>query len=399
MMFRQIIAIFTLSFLGLSVSDKAIAQTAPTLYHDTDTVYKTGLPANSTVQVELGNTAITKNAYSDACGIIKLSLGNQFPTDLKVNSTAVSSAAAPTLSVNYKCVGTTAQFTGSTPTTNYKTSNDRGENIKLYIISASMTGGANKPSLVTYGAPSKKTLKVNSCGVLAIKGSARNPLTAASTLSIGDGSPFTFSNLPTGTAPICQQGEVYTANPAAATYNGASLYRTDKAIYQVGMAPNSLSVVQYDALASKTYSQYRDNGVTCGMFVIKFKDPVTRLKIGATSYPIADVPISTSGFDCPSAAGLSNFQPETLYKYDATQFVYRTTDPAKTRLNVEFPSLIAKNIPVNACGFVAIDSLNIVNGFAGSDAVKINGTQYVLSGIPVSLKPPICRGGVLYQAS
>jgi hypothetical protein len=54
-MFRQIIAIFTLGFLGLSVSDKAIAQTAPTLYHDTDTVYKIGLPANSTVQMEFSN--------------------------------------------------------------------------------------------------------------------------------------------------------------------------------------------------------------------------------------------------------------------------------------------------------------------------------------------------------
>jgi hypothetical protein len=397
-MFRQIIAIFTLSLLGLSVSDKALAQTTPTLYHDTDTIYQTGLTANSTVQVELGNTSITKNAYSDACGVIKLSLGDQFPADLKVNNTLISSTT-PTISTGYKCVGGTAQYSGNTPTTSYQTSNISGKSIKLYIVPASITGGANRASLVTYSAPAKKTVKVNSCGVLAIKGSARNPLTAASILTIGDGSPIAFGNLPTGTAPICQKGETYTANSAAANYNGASLYRTDKAIYQIGMTPNSLSVVQFDALSSKTYSQYRDNGMTCGMFVMKFKDPVVSLKIGATTYPIASVLTTTTGFDCPTAAGLSAFQPDTLYKSSPTLFYYRTTDLAKTRLSVEFPSAIAKNVPVNACGFVSIDSPNKASGFSATDVVKINGTQYILSGIPVSPKPPICKGGVLYQAA
>jgi hypothetical protein len=399
-MFRQIIAILTLGFLGLSVSDKALAQTAPTLYHDTDTVYKTGLPANSTVQVELSNTSISKDVYSDACGVIKLSLGDKFPADLKVNSTAISSSAAPTISTKYKCVGTTAQYTGATPTGSFKTTNPFGRSIKLYILPASVTGGANQASLVTYSAPSQKTVKVNSCGVLAIKGSARSPLTAASTVSIGDANPVIFGDLPTGNAPICQQGSSYTANSAAATFNGASLYRTDKEIYQVGMTPNSLSVVQMEALASRTYSQYLDEGMTCGMFVLKFKAPVTSLKIGATSYSLASLPVAQYGFDCPSGTGLSAFSPETLYKSPGGETVYyRTTDPGKTKLTVELPSTFSKNIAVNACGFVSIASLNKANGFSGSDTVKINGTQYVLSGIPVTPKPPICKGGVLYQAS
>jgi hypothetical protein len=38
----------------------------------------------------------------------------------------------------------------------------------------------------------------------------------------------------------------------------------------------------------------------------------------------------------------------------------------------------------NACGFVSIDSLNKANGFSGSDTVRINMTQYSLSGIPVT---------------
>jgi hypothetical protein len=54
---------------------------------------------------------------------------------------------------------------------------------------------------------------------------------------------------------------------------------------------------------------------------------------------------------------------------------------------------------VNACGFVSIDSPNKASGFSATDVVKINGTQYILSGIPVSPKPPICKGGVLYQAA
>jgi hypothetical protein len=113
-MFRQIITIFTLGFFSLSATNQAVAQTAPTLYHDTDTIYQTGLTANSTVQVELGNTSITKTANSDACGVIKLSLGNQFPADLKVNNTLISSTT-PTISTGYKCVGGTAQYSGNTP--------------------------------------------------------------------------------------------------------------------------------------------------------------------------------------------------------------------------------------------------------------------------------------------
>jgi hypothetical protein len=399
-MFRQLIAIITLGFLGLSVNDKALAQTAPTLYHDTDTVYKTGLPANSTVQVELSNNAISKDVYSDACGVIKLSLGDKFPADLKVNSTAISANATPTISTKYKCVGTTAQYTGATPTGSFKTTNPFGRSIKLYILPGSATGGANQASLVTYSAPSQKTVKVNSCGVLAIKGSARSPLTAASSLTIGDGSPITFGNLPTGNAPLCRQGSTYTANSTAATYNGASLYRTDKEIYQVGMTPNSLSVVEMQALGSKTYSQYKDDGMTCGMFVLKFKAPVTSLKIGTTSYTAASLPVAQYGFDCPSSTGLSAFSPNTLYKNsDATLLYYRTTDPAMTKLTIESPSTFTKNMPVNACGFVMISSLNKANGFSGSDTVKINGTQFTLSGIPVTPKPPICKDGVLYQAS
>jgi hypothetical protein len=70
-----------------------------------------------------------------------------------------------------------------------------------------------------------------------------------------------------------------------------------------------------------------------------------------------------------------------------------------TMLSVEYPSTVTKNWPVNACGFVTIDSPNRASGFSATDTVKINGTQYSVSAIPIATKPPICRNGVLYQST
>jgi hypothetical protein len=47
---------------------------------------------------------------------------------------------------------------------------------------------------------------------------------------------------------------------------------------------------------------------------------------------------------------------------------------------------------------MAIGSPNGSTGFAATDMVTIDGTQTALSAIPVTTKPPICRGGTLYQA-
>jgi hypothetical protein len=146
-------------------------------------------------------------------------------------------------------------------------------------------------------------------GIGRFSNTQSKPGRAISRLTISnDYSPITFGDIAVGTPPVCQNGSVYTANPAAATVNGASLYRTDKAIYQIGLTPNSLSVVQFDAYISKTFGQYRNNGLACGVFAIKFKTPVTGLKIESTTYDIATIPTVTAGYDCTVPNTLDKFQ-------------------------------------------------------------------------------------------
>jgi hypothetical protein len=103
-MFWKSLATLALGFLGISLTtNNAIAAT--TTIRDTDTVYRTGLAPDSTVQVELPGTPITKTVFSDACGVLKVSLGDRFPPDLKVNGTTISPYINQG-SQGYKCVGT-----------------------------------------------------------------------------------------------------------------------------------------------------------------------------------------------------------------------------------------------------------------------------------------------------
>jgi hypothetical protein len=109
-MFWKLLATLALGFLGISlITNNAIASLAPlaiaATIRDTDTVYRTGLAPDSTVQVGLAGTPITKTVFSDACGVLKVSLGDRFPTDLKVNGTTISPYINQG-SQGYKCVGT-----------------------------------------------------------------------------------------------------------------------------------------------------------------------------------------------------------------------------------------------------------------------------------------------------
>jgi hypothetical protein len=110
-MFWKSLATLALGFLGISLTtNNAIAATTTIrdTDTDTDTVYRTGLAPDSTVQVELPGTPITKTVFSDACGVLKVSLGDRFPPDLKVNGTTISPYInqGSQGSQGYKCVGT-----------------------------------------------------------------------------------------------------------------------------------------------------------------------------------------------------------------------------------------------------------------------------------------------------
>jgi hypothetical protein len=402
-MFRPHLKISILSLLGLTAilyAPLAKAQTTtPAIFRDSNTVYQTNLPPGTNVEVDYNNRDVTKTIYSDACGVVKISLAYPFPSNLKVNGTAISPSSTSN-SRTYQCLNGVAKYGGTmpAPTSNFQNENTSGTRITVYVVSSAITGGIKKPSLVTYTAKVTKTLKVNSCGILVVRGTPNAPLVDSSLLAIGNSIPKLFSSFPVGVPPICQNNSTYTATTNPATYNGASLFRTAKTIYQVGLTPNSLNVVEISGVGSKSYSQYRDRGVTCGVFLIKLPTAISSFKIGSTSYNIATVPSKLGTFDCPNNTGLDNFLPNTLYRYTPTILLYRVTDRSISRLNLEYPALITKNYPVNACGFVAIDSPNRANGFSATDTVKINGAAHTLSAIPLTTKPPLCRNGIQYAS-
>jgi hypothetical protein len=225
------------------------------------------------------------------------------------------------------------------------------------------------------------------------------------------GAAVSFGSLPQNpTPPICMDGKTYAASTGSTTYNGANLYRTAKAVYYVGLAPNSLNTVELNGLASKNVSYYKGDsrssnyvpGQNCGIFYIDLgRNFPPNLKIDSVSYSATSLPAAAS-HSC--SANLSPLVPNTLYYpanpdfYGNNSFVYRVTDLAKKKISVEYPTIVSRNLPVNACGFAQIDSLNKVNGFEATDKVKINGTQYTISTLPLAPGAPICRNGVTYQA-
>jgi hypothetical protein len=140
------------------------------------------------------------------------------------------------------------------------------------------------------------------------------------------------------------------------------------------------------------------------LFFVELKLPVANLKIGSTNHTVANLPSLGGVLNCDPST-LANIQPNTLYRwgnFNTTSpiykaFVYRVNDSNQKKLTVEYPTNLSRNVPVNGCGFSAIDSVNKASGFSGTDRVKINGTEYTVSNLPLAPNGPLCRNGVNYQ--
>ena len=110
--------------------------------------------------------------------------------------------------------------------------------------------------------------------------------------------------------------------------------------------------------------------------------------------------------DC-SSSSLAALTPNTLYRNQvdplvagtASQFLYRVSDVAQKKITVEYPTVVTRSLPTNACGFVEVKSLNSVNGFNATEKVKINGTEYTISTLPLAPVAPMCKKGVTYQSN
>jgi hypothetical protein len=397
---RTILAALCTNAIGLLAVPMAQAQTTPTRFKDINgIIYERGYPANTPISVEISGTPVTRIVYADACGIAKVSLKDleQVPSDLKINGTAITSPPASTRS--YRCNKGTITYggTGNTPTSNFQTKNQNWE-IALFLLPTS-TNGPNKANTITYTANSRRWIKTDSCGVVTVKGNSRNPFLATTQITFGVNFPITFGNLPTAEAPLCKDGSTYTANAATPTQNGASLFRTATTIYQVGLPKNTVATVQLTALTSKRFGQYETNGGRCGAFTIRNIQPTDgAVTIEGNSFVLANAPTAPDIVDCTAPGWSNSFTTGTLYKDSFTPSEYLYVSPNKTSLDVQYRAAVNKRVSVNSCGFVVIGSPNGSTGFAATDMVTIDGTQTALSAIPMTTKPPICRGGTLYQA-
>jgi hypothetical protein len=392
------------------------------VYRDTDTIYKVGVTPNLSVPVTYTGATISQTTYSDACGVLKISLGASLPTDLTINRTAFAVSSAPEFTpkyAQYKCKNGVATYTGFANTTGAfriaKYSNGDPINTALYISNPTIVGGANKSSLMAYTGSIARKFKANACGFITIKPSSLSPFSSTSVVNIDESSSnYTFGSLPqTPTPPVCTDGKTYLSSTAPITYNGSNFYRTTKAVYYTGLTPSSLNTVELTGLASKDISYYKGNPqyagyvpmAACGLFYIDFKKVrVPSLKIGATNNTISAIPTTNAALSC-DASNLATLTPNTLYLYDtlfnggASRFVYRVSDVSQKKITIEYPTTFTKNLPVNACGFAEIKSLNSTNGFSATDKVKVNGTEYTVSTLPLAPTAPMCKNGVAYQAT
>jgi hypothetical protein len=423
-----------LILVGVSVASlvsgllPATAQTynGASIYRDTDTIYKVGLTPNSDVPIAYNRATTNKTVYSDACGYLKLSFSDSnLPSSSTINGDSVTGFSPTLISAQdskYKCTNGTAVFTNFTPPASgsfyFSRSGTGGAagSSTFYTNNRWVIGGANKPIVVSEIGIKRKTIKANSCGFVAVKALPHAPFASFTPSTEGsiniDGTSQFFSSLPVNPhPPICLNNKTFVSNTSPITYNGASLYRTTKAIYHVGLTIAAIDKVELIGLANKDVSYYKgDSSVAraaCGLFYVDFgKKKVSTLKVGANNYTVSSLGNAVTPADC-SSSSLAALTPNTLYRNQAnplvagaaSRFLYRVSDVAQKKLTVEYPAVVTRSFPVNACGFVEVKSLNSLNGFDATDKVKINGAEYTVSTLPLAPTAPMCRNGVVYQAA
>jgi hypothetical protein len=324
------------------------------------------------------------------------------PTTIDFNGASDSVGSMPTTASTYKCVSGVAQWKGTPQTTLFKTVRAPGAVTTTTIYyPPSRTGGANRQGLAAYTADLTKTVKANSCGFASFSTEANSRRQTSGSLTIGYSS-IALASLPVNpTPPDCVKGQALTSGSAVATYNGATLYRTDKAVYFTGLTPGSLNVVGYDALSSQTVSVL-PAASACGIFKFKYspeKIP-TAIKVGAMTYTTNNLTLrSGSPFYSCANFSASGLQADTLHKVNGVEYYYKVSDLNTKSLIAEVPTISTSNIAVNACGFAVIPTLNKANGFTTGDKVTINGsTPYDVLTLPLAPSAPSCKNGAIYRA-
>ncbi len=367
-----------------------------------DNVYY--VTSTSKVDVVYDNVDVIKTPYSDACGFTRLSLNessSSLPTTLTFNGSSDSLASIPVVSEKnpYKCVNGVAQWKSTVQTGVFQTSVtnvDSGLTSKNIYYPPARTGGASRQGLIAYTARLTKYVNPNACGFILTPGYANSQKKTSGTLAI-NGMSINIAGLPVNPSPPeCVGGKTLIGNNTnVATFNGNSLYRTSKAIYFAGLTPNSLNVVGYDALESKTFAI----DSACGLVRIDYKTKKTpaTLRIGANTYTSATMAIQSIFNTSCSEPAIVALSTNTLYKLSSSAFLYKVEDLSLKKLAVEIPTTLTKNIAVNACGFAVIPALNTASGFTTGDKVTINGSApYDVTTLPLATEAPSCKNGSIY---
>jgi hypothetical protein len=363
-------------------------------------VYKV---STADVSVKYSGVQVSKSVWSDACGVAKIS----FSVNSGIPSTVTFGGSTSTLSSlssrfdKYKCVNGVADWGTTGAQTSVVRSLRKNSDEDLIGVTVyyppTQTGGAVKQNLVMY--TNNLTYKAKpTCGFVLLNPAANSQKRTSTALAL-DGTSIDLTTLPINPAPPeCVKGKLFTGGASTAAVNGASIYRTDKAVVLAGLTPNSLNVVNFDVFESKSF---KTTG-SCGLFKIDFgRKRFNAVKIGASTFNVAT--ISTTAVKSCSSAGFAAMTPNTLYVSDgwySTEYYYKNSDLSQKSLAAEIPYVATKKIAVNNCGFTIVPSPNMANGFSTGDKLIINGSApYNVTTLPLVAAAPICKNGVTYTSA
>ncbi len=395
--------------MALANAPRIEAQSAPDLSYNGASIYK---DAKNNVYfmphfrlgmtVEYKNVQVSKSTTSDGCGVTKVTFSGRsssFPTTLSFNNSSDTiSSIAEVPQGSYKCSSGVAVWKNVPAQTSvFQTVTRNGDAILSRIIHypISRTGGISRRGLVAYTAGSRRKFKLNECGFAYVSGVANSSKKTSGQLAI-DWDDINLATLPLNpTPPTCFGRKLYLGSFAPPTLNGSSIYRTSRAIYLVGLTPNSLNTVNYSKAEIKTIGL---NDPSCGLFQIQLKSGVTTVKIDGVETP---VPTTSTDFDCQYRTQLP--PANTLIKYWGERYYYRTSDVNKKTLVIttELTGNVNKKVPVNKCGFAVIPMMNM--GKKGSQygaKVSINGSaMFKVDSLPLANSDIKCLGNVTYKSA
>jgi hypothetical protein len=400
-----------LGWVALSIAPPTFAQSTPDLSYNGAKIYKDAknnvyfmpYPRFGTT-VEYKNVAISKNTTSDGCGFTKVSFSinsSTIPATISFNNSSDTvSSIAEVPKNSYKCANGAPvwkNILAQTSVFQVVTRNGGTVLSRTIYYPASRTGGASRHGVVAYTAGIEKKYKLNDCGFAYVSGVANSSKKTSGQLAI-DGDDIDLATLPLNPSPpTCFGRKLYLGSPVPPTLNGSSIYRTGKAIYLVGLAPNSLNVVNYSKAESKTLDL---NDPSCGLFKMKLDPSLVAIKIEGVE---TTVPTNNIIFDCEYRTLLPPVN--TLVRYGGNYY-YRTSDLSKKTLAIttETTGNVSRKIPVNKCGFAVIPVLNTAKGKAGRSEyggkVSINGSApYKIDSLPLANSDIKCVGNIAYKSA